>query len=217
MAQGNEKAAKAVKESTPQVAVSFRMDGGKGKDCCRECLYQVLVDFDAKNPKERLPADELERVKTILRTSYHARLGYESISGLGYHIVVPFMLPEGIDIDMTADAKRAEDIYTRVYQHIVRLYSLWCGHAMDRECKNTNRMTGLSHDPQAVYRPDATPIRLTREELGIDKDGRLIKMKTPRHAVDQKGNPVGVHLSDHLERAIRMVEVGFMVFDMGIG
>ena len=76
MAQGNEKAAKAVKESTPQVAVSFRMVGGKSKDCCRECLYQVLVDFDAKNPKERLPADELERVKTILRTSYHARLGY---------------------------------------------------------------------------------------------------------------------------------------------
>ena len=215
MAQGNEKAAKAVKESTPQVAVSFRMVGGKSKDCCRECLYQVLIDFDAKTPKERLPADELERVKTILRTSYHARLGYESISGLGYHIVVPFMLPEGIDIDMTADAKRAEDIYTRVYQHIVRLYSLWCGHAMDRECKNTNRMTGLSHDPQAVYRPDATPIRLTREELGIDKDGRLIKMKTPRHAVDQKGNPVGVHLGDHLERAIRMVEESDMAFAPG--
>ena len=90
MAQGQEKAAKEVKESTPQVAVSFRMEGGRSKDSCRECHHQVLIDFDAKGPKERLPADELERVKTFMRTSYHARLAYESISGLGYHIGVPF-------------------------------------------------------------------------------------------------------------------------------
>ena len=58
MAQGHDKAAKNMKESTPQVAASFRMEGGKGKDNCRECLYQVLIDFDAKNPDERLPTDE---------------------------------------------------------------------------------------------------------------------------------------------------------------
>jgi hypothetical protein len=28
--------------------------------------------------------------------------------------------------------------------------------------------------------------------MGIDKDGNLIRMKTPKHAVDQKGNPVSV-------------------------
>ena len=59
----------------------------------------MLIDFDAKNPKERLPADELEKVKTFMRTSYHTRLGYESISGLGYHIVVPFVLPEGPEVN----------------------------------------------------------------------------------------------------------------------
>jgi hypothetical protein len=107
LAQGNEKAAKAVKESTPQTAVSFRMEGGRNKDCCRDCLYQVLIDFDAKGPDDRLPADELERVKTFMRTSYHARMGYESISGLGYHMVVPFYLPEGMVIDMATE--RAND------------------------------------------------------------------------------------------------------------
>lgn len=214
-AQGNEKAAKAVKESTPQVAVSFRMEGGKGKDCCRECLGQVMVDFDAKQPGERLPADELERVKSLMRTSYHARLGYESISGLGYHIVVPFVLPEGITIDMAADPKRGEELYTRAYRHIVNLYSVWCGHAMDRECKNVNRMMGLSHDAQVVYRPDARPIRLTCEELGIDDEGRLVKMRTPKHATDREGNAVGVPLGDHLECAVRMVEEADMAFAPG--
>ena len=215
LAQGHDKAAKNVKESTPQAAVSFRMEGGKGKDNCRECLHQVLIDFDAKNPDERLPADELERVKTFMRTSYHARLGYESISGLGYHIVVPFILPEGIEISMTSDPKRAEEIYTRVYRYIVNLYAIWCNHDMDKECKNINRMMGLSHDPIAVYRPDARPIRPTREELGIDKEGNLIKMKTPKHALDKDGNPVSVPLGDHLERAMKMMDDNDIVFTQG--
>ena len=168
--QGNEKAAKAVKESMPLLAVSFVMEGGKGKECCRDCLYQVLLDFDAKGPEERLPAEELERVKTVMRTSYHVRLGYESISGLGYHVVVPFVLPEGIVIDMAADARRGEEIFARAYINIAHQYAVWCGHAMDLQCKNVNRMMGLSFDAQVVCRPDARPIRLSREELGIDKD-----------------------------------------------
>ena len=215
MAQGHDKAAKNVKESTPQVAVSFRMEGGKGKENCRECHHQVLIDFDAKNPQERLPADELERVKTFLRTSYHALFGYESISGLGYHIVVPFILPEGIEIDMAKDPRQGEEIYTRVYRCIANQYAVWCGHEVDKECKNINRMMGLSHDPIVAYRPDARPFRLTREELGIDADGKLIKMKTPKRAVDKAGNPVSVPLGDHLARAEKMVEESGTVFAKG--
>ena len=215
LAQGHEKAAKEVKEQTPQVAVSFSMEGGKGKDSCRECHYQVLIDFDAKAPGERLTADELNRVKTFFRTSYHARFAYESISGMGYHIVVPFRLPEGIDIDMTADPKRAEEIYTRVYRRIARQYTVWCGHKMDEECKNVNRMMGLAHDPLVVYRPDAREFLLTREELGIGDDGRLIKMKTPKRAVDQQGRPVSMPLGDHLKRAEEMVSESGITFAPG--
>jgi hypothetical protein len=215
LAQGHDKAAKQVKESTPQVAVSFRMEGGKGKENCRECLYLVLIDFDAKAPDERLAADELERVKTFMRTSYHSLLGYGSISDLGYHCVVPFILPEGITIDMDADPRQAEEIFTRVYRRIANQYTVWCGHAMDKECKNINRLMGLAHDPIVAYRPDARPFRLTREELGIDAEGKLIKMKTPKRAVDKQGNPVAMPLGDHLERAVKMVEESGTVFAQG--
>ncbi|MBR3479013.1 MAG: hypothetical protein IKH43_07925 [Bacteroidaceae bacterium] len=215
LAQGHEKAAKEVKESTPQVAASFRMEGGKGKGNCRKCLGNVLIDFDAKSPEERLPADELERVKTIMRTSRHALLGYESISGLGYHIIVPFRLPEGISIDMENDPQRSEEIFKRVHHYINNMYSVWCKHEMDQSCDNINRMTGLSHDPMVVYRSDAMPFFPTREELGIDADGNLIKMKTPKTVIDKSGNRITIPLGNRLERAVKMVEDSGMAFVVG--
>lgn len=213
--QGQDAAAKAVKEQTPQVAVGFRMEGGKGKGDCRECLCQVLIDFDAKAPGEQLPTVELERVKTVMRTSHHARLACESISGLGYHIVVPFQLPDGITIDLAADAKRGEEIFKRVHHYINNVYALWCGHPMDGTCGNINRMMALSHDAQAVYRPDAYPFMLTRADLGIDADGNLTALKTPHHALDTSGARITVPLAGNLERAVTMVEEAGISFVRG--
>lgn len=213
--QGELKAAKEVKKSTPLVAVSFNMEGGKEKENCRECLYQLLIDFDAKDPGKQLTAQELERVFTILRTSRHTRLGYKSISGAGYHIIVPFMLPEGITIDMQHDAKRSEEIFTRVHKYINNLYSVWCDYPMDSSCSNVNRLTGLSYDPDVVYRQDAYPFCPTREELGIDADGNLIRMKTPRRVLDGEGKRVSIPLAGNLERAIEMVEQSGTHFVMG--
>lgn len=215
LAQEQDDAADRVKKKSPLVAVSFRMEGGKEKENCRECHNQLLIDFDAKTPEERLPEEELERVKYIMRTSNHTRLGYESISGLGYHAIVPFQLPEGISIDMVNDPKRGEEIFRRVHNYINKMYSVWCEHPMDSCCGNVNRLTGLSHDPQAVYRPDAYPFCPTREELGIDKDGNLLKMKKSKKVTDKAGNPVAVPLGDRLERAVRMVEDGGTVFACG--
>lgn len=206
LGSGKAKLAKETKEGTPQISVSFRMDGGKGKENCRECLYELLIDFDAKAPGERLSPEELDRVKTILRTSYHARLGYESISGLGYHIIVPFYLPDGVTIDLVNDRERGEKLFKRAHRIINNMYSVWCKHKMDDSCGNINRMTGLCHDPGVVYRPDARPFTLSREELGIDANGNLVQVRTPRQAIDASGNRISVPLGDHLERAVKMLE-----------
>lgn len=215
LTQGHADAATKVKESTPQVAVSFRMEGGKGKENCRECLYEMLIDFDAKNPEERLSEEELERVFCIFRTSNHTKLGYESISGLGYHAIVSFRLPEGITIDLKNDPKRGEEIFKRVHHYINNIFAVWCEHKMDEECGNINRMTGLAHDPMAVYRPDAYPFYPTREELGIDVEGNFIKMRTPKQALDKSGNRIAVPLGDCMERAVQMVEDSGMIFAKG--
>jgi len=197
--------AKKEKKKTPQVTVAFSMEGGKEKVNCRECLNRVLIDFDAKDPNEQLAPEELERVITIMRTSYHAEIGCRSISGLGYHIVVPFILPEGISIDLATDFKRGEAIFKRVHQYINNMYGVWCGYKMDPECSNINRMMGLGYDPEAIYRPDARPFRLSRQDLGIDDEGNLKEMKTPRWALSKEGKHLAVAIGDNLQRAEKMV------------
>jgi len=213
LAQGQAEAAKEVKKLTPQIAVSFRMEGGKDKANCRDCLHMVMIDFDAKKPSERLPDDELQRVFSILRTSYHALIGYTSLSGLGYHIIVPYQLPEGIVIDMQNDAARSEQIYKRAYHFIAHYYSACCGHPMDMGCDNINRMAGLSHDPQAVWRSDVRPICLTRHDLGIDADGQLIVQRTPRKAVGLSGQKVALPVGDSIEQGAKLLEQGGITFE----
>ena len=207
--------AKKEKKKLPQVAISFRMVGGKEKIHCRECLNHVMIDFDTKNPGEQLPSEELERVITIMRTSYHTEIGCRSISDLGYHIVVPFILPEGITIDLATDFKRGEAIFKRVHQYINNVYGVWCGHQMDPECSNINRMMGLGYDPEAVYRPDVRPFRLSRQDLGIDDEGNLKEMKTPRWAAGKDGKHLAVALGDSLQRAEKMVREDGVDFASG--
>lgn len=207
--------AKKEKKKLPQVTVSFRMSGGKEKANCGECLNHVMIDFDAKNPDEQLPAEELERVITIMRTSYHTEIGCRSISGLGYHIVVPFILPEGIYIDLATDFKRGEAIFKRVHQFINNVYGVQCGYKMDSGCSNINRMMGLGYDSEAVYRPDARPFRLSRQDLGIDDEGNLKEMYTPRWAAGKDGKRLAVSLGDNLQRAEKMVSADGIDFVSG--
>ena len=215
LCSGQTDAATRVKEGTPQVAVSFRMEGGKSLADCRECLYLLLIDFDAKGPKEQLSREERERVYTVLRTSYHAMVGYESISGMGYHIIVPFRLPEGVTIDMEHDPKRGAEIFRRVHRFVNNIYSVYCRHPMDAGVGNPNRMTGLSHDPLAVYREDARPFYPTCKELGIDANGNLVRMRSSRTSVDKDGNRVAVPLGDCLDHAVKMVEEAGVPFTPG--
>ncbi len=206
MAEGTEDEVKKAKKKSPQIAVSFRMKDGKEKKNCGECLYAILVDFDAKDPDNPMPPKEMARVKEGMRSNPHTMLGYESISGQGYHAIVPFELPEGITIDMKRDSLRSEKIFKRVHRIIDNQFLVWLGYEMDTKCDNVNRLTGLSHDPKAVYRPDAIPFRLTRQQLGIDDDGKLAKLSTPKHVLDKDGNLITLPLGDHLERAKKMVE-----------
>ena len=56
---------------------------------------------------------------------------------------------------------------------------------------------------------------LTREQLGIDSDGNLIRMKSPRWAKSKQGKLTSVHLGDGLERAQQMVEESGVAFASG--
>lgn len=198
------------KKNTPQIAVAFRMDGGKSLDNCRQCLYYTFIDFDDKDAKTHLPKSEFEKVINILSKNHHTILGYKSISGRGYHAIVPYELPEGIDIDMVGDKEFATELYKRVHRYVNRYFSSLTGHRMDELCGNPNRMVGLAHDPDVVYRPDAQAFRLTRHDLCIDDNDRLVEKKKAK-----TNSKKIVHIDDHLQRAIKMLQDDGMEFVQG--
>lgn len=206
MLAGREKEAKAVKEQTPQVAVHFTMaaEGRSEKECLQATGY-VLIDFDAKG-SEALPQSELERVITILRTSYHTALGYRSLSGQGYHILVQYVLPEGVAIDLQKDPKRGKEIFTRAYRFIAQMFTVYCGHGMDMQCGNMNRFCGLAHDPEVCLRQDVRPVYLTHRDLGIGEDGKFIKPASRQTRFNADGTQVSIPLGSHLANAEQYLE-----------
>lgn len=200
------------KKDTPQIAVAFHMEGGKGEKNCGECLYHTFVDFDDKDKMVGMAKEKLQETFHILGHNSHTILGYKSISGRGYHAIVPYCLPEGITIDIAADPKRATEIYKRVHAYINRYFQGITKQKMDEQCGNANRMVGLSHDPDVIYNPTALPFRLTRHDIGINENGELIK-----YSKNKKGSKkqVSIPAEGNFDRAVQMLTDDGLEFQPG--
>lgn len=202
--------AKQRKESTPQVAIAFRMEGGKGLENCKECLHYSFVDFDDKDSKVRLPKSQLEEIFNTLSKNHHGILGYKSISGRGYHLIVEYRLPDGIVIDMEKDPVYGAELYKRVHRYINRYYTGLTRQKMDELCGNANRMVGLAWDPGVTYNPTADPFSLTRHDLDIDDDGNLIKYRKL-----DKRTKVDICAEGNFEQAVLFLQEKGMEFVQG--
>ena len=76
------------------------------------------------------------------------------------------------------------DYLSTMIQRYEKIYAVWCGHPMDRECKNVNRMMGLSHDNRRLGS--------IMTKLGFEKErkGRACR----------RGYYVREHTQDEIER-----------------
>ena len=147
--QHNDKAARNEKSSCPCFAVAVRFEGGKTKNhICAETGL-CLADFD--HVDEDMLADCLQQI----RNDPHTLLAYITIGGEGIRVISRYV-PAVNDGRISPST-----LYAAAFSQMNSYYAQLTGLAYDEKCKNITRLSGLAHDPDVWFRPDAEPFKVT--------------------------------------------------------
>lgn len=163
----------------PQVALHCQMEGGKCRENCKVVTGLLFLDFDQHGGKV-LEAEQLREVVERMAKDEHTLLGATSISGLGYHVVVRYVLPDALpalqpgNTEDTREKRRNDILFHRIYKHVADYYTQLTGMEMDMQCANFVQLMALSHDPDVVYNEEAMPFALNFEMLGLNEKGDFI-------------------------------------------
>ena len=181
-------AAAREKAACPCFAVSVHFDGGKRKEHIDGWTHLCLADLDHIAP-ERM-ADCLRRV----REDPHTLLAYTTISGEGLRIIAAY---EAAD-DYTPRSE--QELHVLAFRQMNAHYARLTGQACDEKCKNCTRLSGLAHDPEAYFQPEATPFLIARprpEEHPARLKAQRMKLRRMVEAAEQVLADEGVAYTEH--------------------
>ena len=177
LAQGRDKAASREKSATPCFAVAVCFSGGKRKENVSGWTSLCLADFDHIEP------GQMERCLGLIREDSHTLLAYVTISGTGIRVISTY-----------APGKRCaictpQALYRLAFEQMNAYYQALTGLAYDEKCKNATRLSGLAHDPDVYYHPEAVP-------FVVDKAEEQVRRASKQCARGEK----------RLKRVVRVIE-----------
>ncbi len=146
--QGSLSAAAREKSSCPCFAVAVTFAGGKQQAHIQSWTSLGIVDID------NVPTEKLPEIRKQITGSPHTLLCYTTISGRGIRIIFPI---EGLTDDTEQNIKP----YKKAFEQGNRYYADLTGCTCDLKCKNATRLSGLAHDTDVYFNPDATPFHIT--------------------------------------------------------
>lgn len=136
------------KAGCPCFAVAVCFEGGKKRENITGWTRLCLADFD------HLPAGQVKQCMEQIRKDPHTLLAYTTISGEGIRIISSYKPQEGFLF------RNETELYKLAFEQMNQYYAGLVSHPSDRQCKNTTRLSGLAHDPEAWYREDALPFEI---------------------------------------------------------
>ena len=144
------KEAKAEKASGLNFAVAARFRNGKAMENIYELTFMGLVEFDHLAPEEVKPLAEL------LQNDPHTLLDHVSIGDEGLHVLFCYIVP---NLNET-DAGKYAEIYGAAFDVAREYYEKLTGKEVDVNCRKCTQLSGLAHDPDVYYHPDAVPFEV---------------------------------------------------------
>ena len=147
LSQGMNKAASAEKLSCPCFSVATLFCGGKTmKDVCG-WTGLGMVDVDD------VDAGALPALSERVAADGHTLLVYRTISGCGLRILFRYES----DVAEQLDDKQRKLLYEAAFEMANGYYQSLLQVSPDPKCKTHTQVSGMAHDPEACYRPEAEP------------------------------------------------------------
>ena len=178
-ATGDTARADAEKEHMPCYSVAVLFSGGKQQKHIVSYTGLSIVDLD------HIPSERMAEVLEKVRSDEHTLLAYTTISGEGVRVIARFAFSkednENRECLLRAD-KSSSALYTKVFAIVNSYYENLTGLSSDEKCKNATRISGMAHDPEVYYNPDAVPIvvDMTKKPVGRPKRVESGKIKVER-------------------------------------
>ncbi len=136
---------RAIKEQAACVSPACLFSGGKREAHITALTGVSMADFDHLTP------DDIGRLRSKVNADRHTLLSYVTISGCGLRVLFRY------ELDTTAGLDLQKRFYRKAFAVGNDYYASLLSAAYDQQCKNVTRLSGLAHDPEAYFNPDAVP------------------------------------------------------------
>lgn len=109
----------------------------------------------------------LNELKAKIIADPHTLMSYITMSGNGLRVIFTYEIaPEFSGIPKDEDeVKKFEAYYQQAFYAGNAYYEKLLGAKADMQCKNITRLSGLAHDPDVFFRPEAEVVPFTAEEI----------------------------------------------------
>ena len=142
---------KEIKEQKMPVFSVAALFDGAGKQVTHITAITGLVFCDIDH------VEHLEEAFQLCKADPHTFLAYHTVGG-GLRVICVFERADGVS---HLNAIPYAAAYRKVNEHYAELTKT----PYDKQCGNVNRLSGLAHDPEVYYNPEAVPFKVTEEEM----------------------------------------------------
>ena len=180
-AAGDTARADAEKEHMPCYSVAVQFSGGKQQKHIISYTGLSIVDLD------HIPSERMAEVLALMKADPHTLMAYTTISGEGVRVIARYEThpnppceggDSGIAVSNSLPHREGwgGSLYKLAFLTVNTYYSQLTGLPYDEKCKNATRLSGMAHDPEVYYNPDAVAIivDMTKKNVGRPRKGTKI-------------------------------------------